>query len=88
MSPYEPLDATITVNDLLLRFPTAVTTMSAHGIDTCCRGHQSLARAAAFVGVDAEQLLAEITGAALPAPRPAPAHRCSCGCNDSTEPAA
>ena len=81
MFSYDPLDATITVNDLLQRFPEAVGLLSSHGIDTCCRGHQSLARAAAFVGADPDQLLAEITrGSPAASAKPA-----SCGCHASTE---
>jgi len=81
MSSYDLLDATITVNDLLQRFPDAVGLLSAQGIDTCCRGDQSLARAAAFVGADPDRLLAEITaGAVAPPPKP-----CACGCHASTE---
>jgi iron-sulfur cluster repair protein YtfE (RIC family) len=81
MPSYDQLDATITVNDLLQRFPEAVGTLSAYGIDTCCRGNQSLARAAAFVGVDPDRLLAEVTSA-KPA---APSKPCTCGCHQSQE---
>ena len=81
MPSYDQFDATIPVNDLLLRFPDAVATLTAYGIDTCCRGNQTLARAAAFVGADPDRLLAEVTSGAAPGP----AKPCTCGCHRSSE---
>jgi iron-sulfur cluster repair protein YtfE (RIC family) len=81
MASYDQLDATITVNDLLLRFPDAVATLTAYGIDTCCRGNETLARAAAFVGADPTRLLADVTSGAPAGPAKAGA----CGCHHSSE---
>jgi iron-sulfur cluster repair protein YtfE (RIC family) len=78
---YDAPDTTITVNDLLQRFPDAVSALSAYGIDTCCRGNQTLALAAGFVGVDPDRLLAEITNGATAGP----AKPCACGCHHSSE---
>jgi regulator of cell morphogenesis and NO signaling len=72
-------DATLTVNELLQLFPAAIETLSRYGIDTCCRGSQSIARAAVSAGVDPERLLTEV---AIAKPT-APVKSCACGCRDS-----
>jgi iron-sulfur cluster repair protein YtfE (RIC family) len=79
MQSSQPLDATITVNQLVQRFPDAVGALSALGIDTCCRGNQSLAMAAAAVGVDPDRLFAEVTSAQTTIPLKS----CGCGCHET-----
>jgi iron-sulfur cluster repair protein YtfE (RIC family) len=86
MPTYDLVDPTLTVNEILQRFPTAIVTLSSYGIDTCCRGNQSLARAAASAHVDPHRILAEITAksaSALPT-LATPAHACDCGCSNPT----
>lgn len=76
------LDRTLTVNEIIQRVPSAIVTLAAHGIDTCCRGNESLDRAAAEAGIDPAALLAQIASA----PRGLPvANQCSCNCEDCSE---
>ena len=80
MATYIQFDETITVNDLLQRFPAAIETLSRYGIDTCCRGNLSIAEAAATAGIEADRLLAEVSAAK---PTAASVKSCGCGCHDS-----
>jgi iron-sulfur cluster repair protein YtfE (RIC family) len=82
MSSQAQLDPTLTVNEIIQRVPGAVTTLSAHGIDTCCRGHEPLEQAAAEAGIDPAVLLAKIARA----PRGLPvSNQCSCDCENCSE---
>ncbi|MEO7996517.1 MAG: DUF542 domain-containing protein [Gemmatimonadaceae bacterium] len=76
------LDPTSSVNDALLRFPAAVTVLSARGIDTCCRGNESIATAAANSGISAEALINDIANA--PASDALVKSSCSCSCSTPT----
>jgi iron-sulfur cluster repair protein YtfE (RIC family) len=58
------LNPDLTINELLLRYPTAVTVLNAHAIDTCCGGGSSIAEAAAGDGIDLDELLAALRQAA------------------------
>ncbi len=71
------IDPTITVNDIVDAFPSAVRILSTRGIDACCRGQESLAEAAKAVGLMPEALVREIVAAAA---TPSDAPSCSCGC--------
>jgi iron-sulfur cluster repair protein YtfE (RIC family) len=55
-----PFPLSRSVNDILREYPGAVTLLSARGIDSCCRGNDSLADAAAGLGLDATALASEI----------------------------
>ena len=54
------IDPTLSINDIVAAFPSAITPLSARGLDTCCRGKLSLADAAKAEGLDPELLIAEI----------------------------
>ena len=58
------LNPDLTINELLLQYPTAVTVLNAYGIDTCCGGDDSIAEAAACNGIDLDELLAVLREAA------------------------
>jgi iron-sulfur cluster repair protein YtfE (RIC family) len=68
---------TLTVNQLLLRYPEALPVLAVAGIDTCCGGEQSLALAAARSGLTFQQLAARLEeGVARRSPQGAtPDHR-------------
>jgi len=83
MSTNTELDQTLTVNEIVKRVPFAIATLAAYGIDTCCRGNESLDRAAAEAGVDPAALLAQIAVAprgGLPV-----TNQCSCNCDNCSE---
>ena len=54
------IDASWTVNDVIEKFPDAITTLNALGLDTCCGGNLSLAESAAEAGIDADKIIAEL----------------------------
>jgi iron-sulfur cluster repair protein YtfE (RIC family) len=72
------IDPTLSVNDIIAAFPAALRPLSARGIDTCCRGNQSLAHAAAAIGVAPEVLIGEIVSAEGTG---ADTISCACGCS-------
>jgi regulator of cell morphogenesis and NO signaling len=51
------IDPSLTVNDVLQRWPAAVGALNALGIDTCCGGADSLSVAAAQAGVPLADLI-------------------------------
>ena len=52
-----PIDARLSVNEVLRRRPRAVRVLNAFGIDTCCGGAASLDEAAREVGVPVDDLV-------------------------------
>ena len=76
-----PLDPTLSVNQLLLRHPAALPILTAAGIDTCCGGGLTLAKAAQDSGLTFDQLAARLEqGLSQDRPdEPAPPS-CGCGC--------
>lgn len=56
----QQIDQDLTINEVLLRSPSAVSVLNAYGIDTCCGGEDSVASAAASNGIDLEELLAAL----------------------------
>ena len=56
-APAPALDPSLTVNEVLARWPAAVTPLNALGVDCCCGGGASLREAAADAGVPLEDLL-------------------------------
>jgi regulator of cell morphogenesis and NO signaling len=57
------VDPGTSVNDVLRRWPAAVTALNAFGVDTCCGGGDSLTEAAAQAGVSVDDLIGAITEA-------------------------
>ncbi|HEY4131998.1 MAG TPA: DUF542 domain-containing protein [Gemmatimonadaceae bacterium] len=78
MSNFIPvLDTQLSVNDILRYYPAALPVLSSYRIDSCCRGNESLARAASDLGLDPARVAAEIlAGGAVGNELPT---RCSCG---------
>lgn len=54
----------LTVKETLERWPETNPILLAYGLDTCCGGAHSIAKAAAAHGVDPDNLLAELRAAA------------------------
>ena len=54
------IDARKSVNEVILRYPPAVTVFKAFGMDTCCRGNLSLEAAALSAGVGFETVMLEL----------------------------
>ncbi len=52
-----PIDAGITVNEMLRVYPATVSVLNAFGIDACCGGAAALGEAARRDGVDLDELL-------------------------------
>jgi regulator of cell morphogenesis and NO signaling len=59
------IDPTLSVNEILRRFPSAVGALNAFGIDTCCGGAAPLETAAADAGVPLAEVVAAITAATV-----------------------
>ena len=55
-----PLDPTLSVNEVLRRWPAAVASLNALGIDSCCGGASSLREAADEAGIPLAELLGAI----------------------------
>ncbi len=58
-----PIDASITVNEMLRLYPATVFVLNAFGIDACCGGAAALGEAARRDGVDLEELLCALEAA-------------------------
>ena len=54
------LDTETTVNEVIRMYPDSVSVFNQMGIDACCGGDASLAKAARRDGVDLESLLARL----------------------------
>lgn len=54
------LDATMTVNDIIRRWPAAANVLGHYGLDLCCGGVLPLNLAAASAGVDPAELVAAL----------------------------
>lgn len=61
MSAPAQADATLTVNEALVRWPNAIAVLNVLGVDTCCGGGATLDAAAEQAGVRLETLLTAIT---------------------------
>ena len=57
---HSPIDTTLSVNEIIRRYPASLAVLNAAGIDTCCGGAESLAVAARNSGADLERLVAGI----------------------------
>ena len=54
------IDPQDTVNDILLKYPAAISALNAFGIDACCGGAKSLAEVTARHKIDLAALLRAI----------------------------
>ena len=63
----QKIDQNLTINEVLLKYPSAVAVLNAYGIDTCCGGGNSLAEAAACDGIDLDEILGALRDATLKA---------------------
>ena len=79
------LDPALSINEIVHRFPAVLGPLGAYGIDTCCRGDESLANAAASIGIEPRKFAAAIMSvAASGAPLAEPEESaCGCGCGHS-----
>lgn len=75
--PLAPVDPRRSINELLQDYPAALPVLNARGIDTCCGGDESLAAAAAALGLDVTVLANEIAASLGEAPA---VETCKCGC--------
>ena len=57
------LDRSLSVNEIIARFPQTIAVLNQFGIDTCCGGANSLDDAARLDGADADALFAALTAA-------------------------
>ena len=64
MKDQEWIDADLTVNETIRRFPATLAVSRDFGIDTCCGGAAHLAEAAARKGADPVALLEAVRAAA------------------------
>jgi iron-sulfur cluster repair protein YtfE (RIC family) len=61
MPVLEPaIDPTLSVNELLKRYPAAVRVLNAFGVDTCCGGATALDVAAREAGLQVEDITTAI----------------------------
>lgn len=65
MTNTDPIDADLTVNEAIRRFPATVAVFNDFGIDACCGGAAPLAEAAVRDGADPVELLDAVRAAAL-----------------------
>lgn len=57
---HQSVDPTATVNEIIVRYPAAVSVFNEFGIDACCGGDASLHEAARRDGANLEQLIAAL----------------------------
>ena len=55
-----PVDPTATVNEIIVKYPVAVSVFNEFGIDACCGGDAALDEAARRDGASLEKLLAAL----------------------------
>jgi iron-sulfur cluster repair protein YtfE (RIC family) len=75
------LDPTLTVAQLLLRYPAALPILTAAGIDTCCDAGLSFAGAAARAGISLNELVVRLQDGIAQGPdaRAPNSGACHCG---------
>lgn len=66
------LDASLTVNEILRRWPATAVVLNSYGVDLCCGGALPLIGAAASVGADLDSLLRDLCEAAALPPEVGP----------------
>lgn len=57
------VDPGLTVNEIIARWPEAIRTLNACGIDTCCGGNEPLVEAAREAGAEVASVLAQLEAA-------------------------
>lgn len=61
MSPTAPvLDLTVSINEIVAKYPAAIAVFNRYGIDSCCGGAVSVDEAARRDGVDAALLCSDL----------------------------
>ncbi len=58
-----PIEPTLTINDVVERYPQLMPVLASHGLDLCCGGPLTLRQAAEQHGLDLDALVAELTAA-------------------------
>jgi iron-sulfur cluster repair protein YtfE (RIC family) len=74
------LDLTLTVAQLVLRYPAAVPILTSAGVDTCCDSGLSLAGAAARAGISLNQLVVRLHDGIGQGPEARTPNGCACQC--------
>lgn len=69
MSVERTVDPSLTLNEVVRRYPAALGVFNARGLDTCCGGGLPVAEAARHHGLDLAELLAALEQAIGEAPR-------------------
>ena len=57
------IDPSLTVNEIIARYPAAIGALNACGIDTCCGGGEPLTEAAREAGADVANVVAQVEAA-------------------------
>jgi iron-sulfur cluster repair protein YtfE (RIC family) len=70
------IDPTISVNELVRRYPASLPVLSTLGIDSCCGGAKTLSAAAETAGITVDALLSSVTTATNAAKKD---DHCNCG---------
>jgi regulator of cell morphogenesis and NO signaling len=60
MSTERAIDPSLTISEVVRRYPAALGVFNARGLDTCCGGGLPVAEAAARHGLDLAELLAAL----------------------------
>jgi regulator of cell morphogenesis and NO signaling len=60
----QAIDPTLTIGEIVRRYPTTLAAFNAHGLDTCCGGALPLAEAAERHGLDLAGFLTALARAA------------------------
>ena len=63
------IDPSLTVNEILRRYPAAVAVINAHGIDSCCGGGIPLETAAREQQLDLDAITTELDALVAASPR-------------------
>ena len=65
MPDTQTLDLTLTINELVTRFPKTIEVFNRFGLDTCCGGGVTVAEAARRDGVDEADVVADLRRSVL-----------------------
>ena len=63
MADVTALDSTLTINEIVARFPETVPVFNRFGLDICCGGSVRVDEAARRDGIDAAEVLSALNGA-------------------------
>jgi len=56
----QQLDLSLTINDIVARYPGTIATFNRFGMDTCCGGAVTVEEAARRDGIDAAEVIAAL----------------------------